>query len=89
MDHILSTTASDPLRGVVKLVCIATDPGLVDKLGTAWDLRRAIAGEFTGPRGGRRHPGPASGAEHRSGVFRQLEPPWRTRFETTRPFISS
>jgi hypothetical protein len=47
MDHILSITASHPLRGVVEL-CVATAPGLVDKLGTAWDLRRAIADKFHG-----------------------------------------
>jgi hypothetical protein len=54
MHHILSTTASDPLRGVVelvtRLVCVrvATAPGLVDKLGTARDLRWPIADEFRG-----------------------------------------
>jgi len=48
MDHILSTTASDPLRGVVDLVCVATAPGLVEKQQTARDLRHAIAQVFDG-----------------------------------------
>jgi hypothetical protein len=48
MDHILSTTASDPLRGVADLVCVATAPGLVEKQQTARDLRHAIAHVFDG-----------------------------------------
>ena len=48
MDHILSTTASDPLRGVVDLACVATAPGLVEKQQTARDLRHAIVQVFDG-----------------------------------------
>ena len=48
MDHILSTTSSDPQRGAVDLECVATGPGLVDKRDIARDLRRAIAEAFHG-----------------------------------------
>jgi hypothetical protein len=88
MDHILSITASDPLRGMVQLMCVATVPGLVDNLETARNLRRAIADEFHGA------PCKVDAAIQVLQVvlkrsFWQLEPPWRTRFETTRRFTSS
>jgi ribosomal protein S13 len=43
MDHVLSTTAGDPVGGVMELVCFASGPGLTEAQQTARDLRREIS----------------------------------------------
>jgi hypothetical protein len=48
MDHVLSTTAADPVGGVMELVCFASGPGLTEAQQTARDLRWAICGAFDG-----------------------------------------
>jgi hypothetical protein len=71
MDHILSTTASDPLRGMVELVTVRRHcPGPGRQAGdctgpASGDCRRISWGPVEG---GRRHPCHPGGVEHRSGV---------------------
>jgi len=48
MDHVLSTTAADPVGGMMELVCFASGPGLTEAQRTARDLRCAISGAFVG-----------------------------------------